>query len=114
MNRSSSCLSRKAARVKLNAMRTTCPLSRSRYTAPITRGRRSFFGLTLTSYTLNTRPGMAMRSESLIAMILDVGREQGRVAAPDDHLLAEIRGAPVHLKRELVRLHDLGRLTETL
>ena len=43
--------SRNAARVKLNAMRTTCPVCRSMYTAPTTRGCVSSFGRTLTSYT---------------------------------------------------------------
>ena len=47
--RSSSALSMNAARVKLNAIRTTCASSRSMYIAPMMRGCRSFFGRTLTS-----------------------------------------------------------------
>jgi len=50
----------------------------------------------------------------VVAVVVDVGRQQQRVAAADDALLALIGRAPVHFDRELVGLDDLGRLGEPL
>ena len=46
----------------------------------------------------------------MIAMVLDVRREQQCIASTDDQLLAVIRSAPVDFERNLVRLYDLGRI----
>ena len=46
----------------------------------------------------------------VIAVVVDVGRQQQRVAPADDALLAEVGRAPIDFQRELVGLDDLRRL----
>src|SRR5215216_138137 len=50
----------------------------------------------------------------MIAVVVDVGRQQQRVAAADDALLAEVGRAPIDFQRELVGLDDLRRLGKSL
>ena len=50
----------------------------------------------------------------VIAVVVDVRRQQQRVAPADDALLAEVGRAPIDFQRELVGLHDLRRLGESL
>jgi hypothetical protein len=47
---------------------------------------------------------IVLNDAEVVAVILDVRGQQGGVPAAHDALLAEIRGAPVHLERELVGL----------
>ena len=48
----------------------------------------------------------------MIAVVLDVRRQQQRVAPAEDQLLAVIWRAPVDFERNLVCLHHLGRIGE--
>ena len=48
----------------------------------------------------------------VIAVIIDVGRQEKRIAAGGNQLLALVRSAPVDRKTELIGLDDSGRLGE--
>src|SRR5438445_8010370 len=50
----------------------------------------------------------------VIAMIVDVGGKEKRIATAHDALLAQIGRPPVDFQTQLVRLHDLWRLRKPL
>jgi hypothetical protein len=56
------------------------------------------------------RRKVVLDDAEVIAVVVDVGGQQQRVAPPHDPLLAEIRRQPVDLVHQLVGLHHLGRL----
>jgi hypothetical protein len=58
------------------------------------------------------RREVVLHDPEMIAMVVDVGRQQGRIASADDPLFAEPRRAPVHLQRKLIGLDDAWRLAE--
>ena len=47
-------------------------------------------------------------------MVGDIGREQERIAAADDHLLALVRSAPIDFHSEFVGADDFGRIREAV
>ena len=49
----------------------------------------------------------------VIAVVVDVGGQEERVAATHDPLLAQVGRAPIDFQPQLVRLHDLWRLGES-
>ena len=53
---------------------------------------------------------VVLDDSEVIAVVVDVRRQQQRVAATHDPLLAEIGRAPIDFQPQLVRLHDLWRL----
>ena len=59
------------------------------------------------------RREVVLDDAEVVAVVGDVGREQQRVAPPDDALLAQVGRAPIDFVHELVGLHDLGRLGES-
>ena len=59
------------------------------------------------------RRKVVLDDAQVVPVVLDVRGQQGCVAPADNALLAQVRGAPVHLERELVRLDHLGRLPES-
>ena len=50
----------------------------------------------------------------VIAMVADVGGQEGAVAPAQDDLLAPVGCAPIHFHVELVRLDQPGRLGQAL
>ena len=56
---------------------------------------------------------VVLHDPEMIAMVFDVRRQQQRVATAEDQLLAVVRRAPVDFERDLVRLHDFGRIGES-
>ena len=48
----------------------------------------------------------------VIAMVADVGGQEGPVAPAEDPLLALVRGAPIHFHLQLVGLHQARRLAQ--
>jgi hypothetical protein len=48
----------------------------------------------------------------VVAVVRDVGRQEQRVAATEDALLAQVGREPIHFIHELVGLHDLGWFSE--
>ena len=47
-------------------------------------------------------------------MVVDVGRQERPVAPAENHLLAPVRGAPIHFHPQLVGLDQPGRLAQPL
>jgi hypothetical protein len=58
------------------------------------------------------RGKVVLDDAEVVAVVRDVGREEQRVPAADDALLAEVGRPPIDFVHELVGLHDLGRLGE--
>src|SRR5688500_9627676 len=56
---------------------------------------------------------VVLNDAEMVAMVVDVRRQQQRVATSDDPLLAEVGRAPIDFQRELVGLYDLRRLRES-
>ncbi len=50
----------------------------------------------------------------VVAVVVDIGRELGLVAPPDDALLAARRGPPVHFQLQLVGLDEPRGISEPL
>ena len=50
----------------------------------------------------------------VIAVVVDVRRQEGAVAPAEDDLLAPVRGAPIHFHAQLVGLDQPGRLGQSL
>ncbi len=50
----------------------------------------------------------------VVAMVVDVGGQEGAVAPAQDDLLATVGGPPIHFHVELVRLDQPGRLGQSL
>ena len=59
-------------------------------------------------------PEVVLDDAEVVAVVIDVGRQEQSVAAPHDALLAQIGSAPVDFQPQLVRLHDFWRLGESL
>ena len=49
----------------------------------------------------------------VVAMVVDIGGKEQRVATAHDPLLAQVGSAPIDFQPQLVRLHDLWRLGES-
>ena len=50
----------------------------------------------------------------VVAVVVDVGGQEGAVAPAEDDLLATVGGPPIHFHVELVRLDQPGRLGQSL
>jgi hypothetical protein len=60
------------------------------------------------------RRKVVLDDAEVIAVVIDVGGQQQRVPSSDDALLAEVRRHPEDLVHQLVGLHHLGRLGQSL
>src|ERR1700674_281182 len=49
----------------------------------------------------------------VVAVVVDVGGEEQRVAATHDSLLAQVGSTPIDFQPQLIRLNDLWRLGES-
>ena len=57
---------------------------------------------------------VVLNDSEMIAVVVDVSREQQRVAPTDDALLASIRRAPIDFQHDLITLHEGWRLEESI
>ena len=60
------------------------------------------------------RREVVLDDAEVIAVVRDVGRQQQRVPSAEDALLAQVGRAPIDFVHQLVGLHDLRRLGESL
>src|SRR5262249_32431126 len=57
---------------------------------------------------------IVLNDPEMIAMVVEICREQERITATDDPLLAEVGRTPIDFQRELVGFYDLRRLGKSL
>src|SRR6266567_1845244 len=108
---SSSCGSRYALGVKLNAMRTSSADSTSTYSVPTMAASVNRLGRTRSATTCTARCESTMADVSPSAKSY-TSVPCGAIAPADDALLAQLRRLPVHFQLQLVRFYEPRRLGE--
>src|SRR5687767_509628 len=56
---------------------------------------------------------VVLHDSEMVAMVFNVRRQEQRVAAAENQLLAVVRSAPVDFERDLIRLYHFGWIRES-